>query len=171
MKSFFAGLGIGALIGVAFAPKSGAETRREIFEAANERYEGLRDEVSQRYEGLRSEIEPRVAELKGDLSESVDAVRERMASVREQVSGAADQLVDAKDRVVEQAKQKYGEIVGGGLLSILNEWPEARLIEIHGIGPVLASKIIENRPYKKEEDLTEAKILPPSAIDALRKAA
>ena len=46
-----------------------------------------------------------------------------------------------------------------------------RLIEIDGIGPVLASKIIQNRPYESEQELIESKELPPSAIESLRKAA
>ena len=58
----------------------------------------------------------------------------------------------------------------GNLLDIINEWPEERLIEIDGIGPVLAGKIIKNRPYESETDLINSKELPPSAIKALRNA-
>ncbi len=125
MKAFLAGLGIGTLLGIVFAPASGEETRRTLTEAANQRF--------------------------GD-------VREQISTARDQVNQYASRARETFDRSADC------------MLDIINEWPEQRLIEIHGIGPVLAEKIIKNRPYKEESDLIESKILPPSAIEALRKA-
>jgi DNA uptake protein ComE-like DNA-binding protein len=57
------------------------------------------------------------------------------------------------------------------ILSIINEWPHQHLIEIHGIGPVLATKIISHRPYRTAQEFVDSKLLPPKAIEALQKAA
>ncbi len=135
MKAFLAGLGIGTLLGIAFAPAAGEQTRRNIADAANERF----------------------GDIGGRISDAKEQVQERVSSTRDQLSDYADNFRQALDK-------------SGGILAIINEWPEQRLIEIHGIGPVLASKIIQNRPYEAEQDLIDSKILPPSAIDALRQA-
>ncbi|MGE5111641.1 MAG: hypothetical protein ACM3JB_12330 [Acidobacteriaceae bacterium] len=73
--------------------------------------------------------------------------------------------VQAEAQPMESSPEKRDD-----LMTILNDWPHERLIEIDGIGPVLASKIIRNRPFKSEQDLIESKELPPSAIAALRRA-
>ncbi len=137
MKAFLTGLGIGAMIGLAVAPKSGEETRRDILENARERFESALD---------------------------------RFEDAKQRVGDMRDNISEGADRVMRKAQRQYESVAKAGLLEILNDWPEDRLIEINGIGPVLASKIIQNRPYKQESDLLEAKILPPSAIEAIRKA-
>jgi DNA uptake protein ComE-like DNA-binding protein len=98
----------------------------------------------------------RLGEVKDNLNEVKDSASKRIHNIKEQ------------DTVSAEAKKISGS---NSLLDIINDWPQERLIEIDGIGPVLASKIIENRPYKEDSDLLEAKILPPSAVEALRKAA
>jgi DNA uptake protein ComE-like DNA-binding protein len=40
---------------------------------------------------------------------------------------------------------------------------------VHGIGQVLADRIIENRPYQKAHDVVEKGILPESAFVQLRR--
>jgi gas vesicle protein len=126
MKSFFVGIGIGALIGIAIAPKSGAETRRDLLRRGGEHFSRLGENFNQAPSGERTR-------------------------------SAVTQSATASKR--------------DSLLAIINDWTEARLIEIDGIGPVLALKIIQNRPYSTASELTDAKILPPSAIDALQNAA
>ena len=152
MKAFLAGLGIGAAVGVLIAPKSGEETRRELLDMANERYEGARQRID------------------NTISTAKEQVNDRISEAKEKISDAADQLSDTKDRLVRKAERQYHAVMDRSILSILNDWTEERLIEINGIGPVLAGKIIQNRPYRAESDLVESKILPPSAIEALRKA-
>lgn len=130
MRAFFAGLGIGALIGIAIAPRAGEETRRELLDRAREGW--------------------------SEAGDKLDDLRERAGK--------------AASRTVHKAQRTYESIAKAGLLEILNDWPEERLIEIDGIGPVLAGKIIQHRPYKQASDLLDSKILPPSAIAAIRKA-
>jgi gas vesicle protein len=143
---FFAGMGIGAAIGMLIAPKSGAELRDDLEDLALDSFEQGR-------ERLQATVEP----LVDSVSESVEEVSARAARIHKDVARKA---ADLKEQVLHS-----------GLLAILNEWPHERLIEIDGIGPVLASKIIQHRPYESEAALLSAKYLPPSAIESLRKAA
>ncbi len=147
MKAFLTGLGLGALIGVLVAPQSGEDTRRDLLDLADRRFGEIRDDLNQHLD-----------EFTNSASESISNLREQ---VGQQVSNVRESVTTAKDKLSS----------GDSLLDIINEWPKERLIAIDGIGPVLASKIIENRPYKADSDLLEAKILPPSAIEALRKTA
>ena len=147
MKGFLAGLGIGALIGVVIAPRKGEETRQALADAANERFGGIKDDLNQHLDEFKKSANESITNLKEQVGQQVSNVRESVNTAKEKITG------------------------GSSLMEILNDWPQERLIEIDGIGPVLASKIIENRPYKADTDLVESKILPPSAIEALRKAA
>jgi gas vesicle protein len=148
--TFFAGLGLGAAVGMLVAPSSGAETREGIEEFA------------------------RNSLTREKLNEVLEQGREQLNSVRDRVQPVMDQARDkvsgVTGRVVERAANMKDRVLNGGLLTILNEWPHERLIEIDGIGPVLATKIIQGRPYESSEALLEAK-LPPSAIASLKKAA
>lgn len=138
MKALLAGLGIGAMIGIAVAPNSVVERRRDFFrKAGGERFSSLRERAPAQKQVPGAE--PQITEQTGDMR-----------------SGTGPRFASAGD--------------GDSMLAIINDWPESRLIEIEGIGPGLALKIVQSRPYKTETDLTEAKLLPPSAIEALRKA-
>lgn len=51
----------------------------------------------------------------------------------------------------------------------LNNASRDALIAVHGIGQVLADRIIENRPYEKAYDVVEKGILPESTFIQLRR--
>jgi DNA uptake protein ComE-like DNA-binding protein len=176
MKWFLAGLGFGTALGMLIAPKSGAETRDELLDAAQNKLNDAREKVGPYVDQARERLEPVIQQARERVEPVVNQARERLEPVlnearerveplvqqgREQLENLADRASDLKDRVARN----------GGLLAILNEWTHERLIEIDGIGPVLATKIIQNRPYESEEQLAELKTLPPSAIESLRKAA
>lgn len=151
MRWFLAGLGVGTVVGMVIAPKPGADTREELLDAARGR---LND--------ARERIEPYVEEARQRIDTAAQRAQEHAEPLLEK---AGDQLDAARERLSEVPKQKGSR----ELLSILNEWPHERLIEIEGIGPILATKIIENRPYESEDDLMNSKTLPPSAIENLKK--
>jgi DNA uptake protein ComE-like DNA-binding protein len=104
-------------------------------------------------EGVRRKVEPALQRVQDRIEPLVEEGREKLNAASKQVSKAVE------------------NVSSGGLLAILNEWPHEKLIEIPGIGPILATKIIQNRPYKSEHDLINSKELPPSAIANLRKSA
>ena len=160
---FFAGVGVGAALGILLAPKSGAELREDIQDTARTSYEGGKDRLQAILEEASKRMHPVVDEALNRLDPVVEAARERVKPI---MDDAARGLSEAGDGLVEAAESGKES-----LMTIVNDWPHERLVEINGIGPVLASKIIQYRPYKSEEDLLESKQLPPSAIESLRDAA
>lgn len=162
--TFFAGLGAGAAIGMLMAPKSGAQLRGDLQDFARESYQQGREKLEPLLDQAIDKVRPAINDARQQAEPLLEEIEHRVESVMAQAS-------DVRDRVVDQAPEMKERAANGGLLSILNEWPHERLIEIDGIGPVLATKIIQHRPYESEESLVESKQLPPSAIESLRKAA
>jgi len=72
MAWFLAGLGVGALVGVLYAPKSGRETREDIAQGAREGSEYLRARTRQ----AADEVSAIVDKSKERVSEYVDRGRE-----------------------------------------------------------------------------------------------
>ena len=60
-----------------------------------------------------------------------------------------------------------GRIEAG--VEALNTATRDALIAVHGIGEVLADRIIENRPYEKAYEVVEKGILPESTFVQLRR--
>ena len=173
--TFFAGLGAGAALGMLVAPKSGSELRGDIQEFARDSYEQGRERLQPVIDQAREKVEPIVNQAREKVEPVVNQARERveplMNQVRERIDTLTTQASSVADRVVDQASDLKERLMNGSLLSIINEWPHDRLIAIDGIGPVLAQKIIQHRPYRSEQDFIDMKELPPSAIENLRKAA
>jgi len=72
---FLAGLGLGALVGVLYAPKSGRETRETILQTAQEG---------------REYVSNRGQEFKGQVDEFVKKGKETLNRSKEQISSAVD---------------------------------------------------------------------------------
>jgi len=60
-----------------------------------------------------------------------------------------------------------GRIEAG--VEALNTATRDALIAVHGIGEVLADRIIENRPYERVYEIVEKGILPESTFVQLRR--
>ncbi len=69
---FLAGIGVGALVGVLYAPKSGRETREDIAHGAREGTEYLRTRTRQAAEDVSAVVD----KGKAQVSEYVDRSRE-----------------------------------------------------------------------------------------------
>jgi len=162
--TFFAGLGVGAAVGMLVAPKSGSELRGDMQDLARDSYERGREKLQPVLDEARHRVEPALNDLRDRVEGMADDVRERAGALAGHASELGNQIADKASGLKEQ-------VVNRGLLAILNDWPHERLIEIDGIGPVLATKIIRHRPYESEQALLDLKELPPSAIECLRKAA
>lgn len=59
--------------------------------------------------------------------------------------------------------------MGGGAADLLNSATRQQLLSVYGIGPVLADRIIQNRPYKSAYEVVEKGIIPESIFAQLRK--
>lgn len=158
--TFLAGLGAGAALGMLMAPKSGSELRDDIQDFARESFEEARERVQPAIDNARKKADSVASQARDRVEPLMDEVRQRIDTLTTQASSVADRVVGGN-----------GEEKPASLLEIINQWPHDRLIAIDGIGPVLAQKIIQHRPYRSEEELIERKELPPSAIESLRKAA
>lgn len=85
---FLAGLGLGALIGVLYAPKAGKETREDIVNGA--------------------------MEAKDKASELVEQGRQKANEYVEQGRQVANEYVEQGKQYVEQGRQKAAELVEEG---------------------------------------------------------
>ena len=101
---------------------------------------------------IRIDVRNRAQRVLGTISDAI-AVRLKTASRKSPSSLAAQKAENSKATDAE----------------ILNTATREALIAVHGIGNVLADKIIENRPYKTADEVVERGILPESTFVQLRR--
>ena len=94
---FLLGLGVGAALGVLYAPRSGEETREDLLGRANEgrdyvrrRTDEGRDYVRQRTEEGREYVERRGADLRERANEYVGRGRGAVTAQRDQLAAALE---------------------------------------------------------------------------------
>jgi len=160
MKLFLAGLGVGVAIGMMYAPRRGRETRNR------NRAGDLAAESVDRTRQPAIAVNELGELISRPSTRPAPNWREVLSETRKSASPTSAGSVER----VEVPEQDVLRTEPVAFLVIVNEWPHERLIEIDGIGPKLATKIISHRPYKSAEELAKSKLLPPSAIEALRKA-
>ena len=95
------GAAAGAIIGVALAPRSGAETRAMAADIANDAWDNMRDT----YEHSAEEARAAVNDFGPMVDAKTDLARERMDQLREQLNDAISggNVTPAADVVVENA--------------------------------------------------------------------
>ena len=113
---FLAGLGIGALVGVLYAPKSGKETRDDLVSGAREGTEYLRTRTRQAAEGVGNLVD----RSKEQVGEYVDRGREVVDRGRAQweefVERGKSLVTEQTGRVtaaVDAGRQAYKTTAGG----------------------------------------------------------
>jgi gas vesicle protein len=107
---FLAGLGIGALVGVLYAPKSGKETRDDLKASALE----AKDRANQMYSQGVDQVNQYVAQGKQKAGEAVDKGLEYYDKGRTQWSqyvekgkGVIQNQADAVNEAVQAGKEAY----------------------------------------------------------------
>jgi gas vesicle protein len=107
---FLAGLGVGALVGILYAPKSGKETREDIASGARESAEYLRARTREAAENVSAIVD----RSKEQISEYVDRGREAVDRGRAQweefVERGKNIVADQTTRVtaaVDAGRQAY----------------------------------------------------------------
>ena len=103
---FLAGLGIGALIGVLYAPKAGKETREDLAASAREGTEYLR----QRSREAADQINQIVDRGKAQVSEYVDRSKEYIDRGRAQWD---DFVAQSRQFVTDQAEKVSAAVDAG----------------------------------------------------------
>jgi gas vesicle protein len=109
---FLAGLGIGALVGVLYAPKSGKETREDLKASAFD----ARDRAAKLYSDTTDQVTDYVRQGKDAANEYVDKGREYYEKGRSQWNEYVDKgkdliqnQADAAKAAVEAGKSAYVE--------------------------------------------------------------
>ncbi len=98
--------------------------------------------------------------LRGRENESGGEVRNQFGS-----------LPDTGDREWAQGKEKTEprNHPRSTAADVLNSMSREELMDVDGIGPVLADKIISNRPYSSPQELLERRILPQNTFAELQR--
>ena len=144
MKAFLTGLGAGVALGILFAPRSGEETRGQLRERADEWSDMAREQID------------RAQQYAGDLQESARDLGRRVSDAAQ---SASSQVRDAAEGIATRA--------GGRALLKVNTASRDELMQVNGIGPVLADRIIESRPFLSVQQLMDRGILPESTYQEL----
>jgi DNA uptake protein ComE-like DNA-binding protein len=153
MKSFLTGLGVGIVGGILVAPKRGSETRRQIADKAGE----LGDRAGEQLDRLK--------QTAGDPNKAIGRLKRQAKSYARQVSDGASNATEK----VKEAAQSFASRTGVGPLAMLNTGSREELLRVYGIGPVLADKIINGRPYTSEREVVEREILSESTLKELER--
>ena len=98
------GAAAGAIIGVALAPRSGAETRAMAADIANDAWDNMRDTYEHSAEEARAAVNdfgPMVDAKTDDLRAKVDLARERMDQLREQLNEVLHTLTPREEQVLK----------------------------------------------------------------------
>jgi gas vesicle protein len=105
---FLAGLGVGALVGILYAPKSGRETREDIANTAREGTEYLRAKTRQAAE----EVSAFVDKSKEQVSAMVDKSKEQVSEYVDRGREAIDRGCAQWEEFVERGKNLVAEQTG-----------------------------------------------------------
>lgn len=104
MCKFLAGLGIGAGLGILFAPKSGVETRKDLKKKLDEFVNDLKEiDVNE----VKDEFLAKVEEIKKELE---DLDKEKVLNIAQE---KADNLKQKVNELVELAKEKGTPVLEG----------------------------------------------------------
>ena len=103
--SFILGLAVGAGLALLFAPRSGAETRRDLQRRAREVGDQAQDLVSELTESVGNTI----GQAKDAVESRIDATRDALELKRRQVSNAVDAGRAAAQQARVELEQRIAE--------------------------------------------------------------
>jgi gas vesicle protein len=145
MKYFLAGIGLGFGIGILLAPSRGEETREQLMDRASEL----------------------TGNLRGQFGNAVRNSGQVLRDTQEKLSGLGQQVTDQLQTKGQQLREVVQNKFSGGAL--LNSVSREDLLGIYGIGPVMADKILANRPYTSDRQIVEQGIIPEGIFDRLER--
>ena len=77
--------------------------------------------------------------------------------------------MEARERVLTGVDERSDQRSGEGEEPVLNQVSREELLEVYGIGEVLADRIIEGRPYMTDVDILERGLISQSVFEQLRR--
>ena len=144
MKAFLTGLGIGVGLALVFAPERGEVTRGK---------------VRQRISEWPGTVSKRIEWAKNMVAEQADRFH---AGARANRGGTGKTRGDS-----EGAKPRQDEAHSSG--DLINSISKDELLNVYGIGPVLADRIISGRPYSSRRELLERHVISQSTFEELER--
>jgi len=108
----------------------------------------------------RRKLQFRLTEWLESFGRIIDETKGRLQSETGQTA--------TKDQAVRKKDQASAEVLSDAVNSI-NSMSHDELMNVNGIGPVLAEKIISNRPYSSRRELLDRGILPQSTFEELER--
>ncbi len=77
--------------------------------------------------------------------------------------------MEARERVLTGVDERSDQRSGEREEPVLNQVSREELLEVYGIGEVLADRIIEGRPYVTDVDILERGLISQSVFEQLRR--
>jgi len=105
VSSFLAGLAVGAGLALLFAPRTGADTRRELQERARKMGDQAQDFVS----SVTDSVGQKLTDARETVENRIDATRESIDLKRRQVSRAVDAGRAAAQQSRYELEQRIAE--------------------------------------------------------------
>ena len=103
-KSFFsllAGLAAGAAIGILYAPDKGWKTRARVKKAAENGYEGLKENLGD----LGSKVDAKAAQAKASLKDIRETLRSKGAEIKEDTRDMLLRQLERLENALKQAEE------------------------------------------------------------------
>jgi gas vesicle protein len=186
MRNFLTGLGLGLGVGMLIAPQSGEETRDQlrarigaIGSRAEEAGDELRERAGDSAEELRGRMQDVAARVRRQAEQFGDTWRDKVGDLRSPRSYAAisergsrrpgaERHRDSNARDSNARDSNPSSNAMGRPAQLLNNGSREELLAVYGIGPVLADRIIQNRPYNSVEEAVERDVVSQTVIAELR---
>ena len=168
MKSFILGLGVGATVGLMYAPKRGSETRAESAERLRDALEAIKDEYQA---GNRDGApKPAASKRKREKNESSSGDSQQSSP-----GSSSSNTSDFQPKSAAKQSTKTPPIVqtaspaDAAVTNVLNTAKKDELMEVNGIGNATAKRIIKHRPYDNAEKVVEERVLPEETFEKLKE--
>ena len=182
MRNFLTGLGLGFGVGMLIAPQSGEETRDQlrarigaIGSRAEEAGDELRERAGDSAEELRGRMQDVAARVRRQAEQFGDTWRDKVGDLRSPRSYAASSERSSRRPGAERHRESNARDSNarssnatGRPVQLLNNGSREELLAVYGIGPVLADRIIQNRPYSSVEEAVERDVVSQTVIAELR---
>jgi DNA uptake protein ComE-like DNA-binding protein len=140
MRGFLTGIGLGAAIGLWFAPETGSTTRKKLLTRAAD----FASRLEKKFEGKSEEVAGQ-AQTQTQSGENKTAKEAQLGSDWQGTSPSVDPLA-----------------------GVLNTASKTQLRKVPGIGDATARRIIENRPYESEAEIVDSKVMPETVLKKLK---
>ena len=182
MRNFLTGLGLGLGVGMLIAPQSGEETRDQlrarigaIGSRAEEAGDELRERAGDSAEELRGRMQDVAARVRRQAEQFGDTWRDKVGDLRSPRSYAASSERSSRRPGAERHRESNARDSNarssnatGRPVQLLNNGSREELLAVYGIGPVLADRIIQNRPHSSVEEAVERDVVSQTVIAELR---